>query len=54
MKTKIKNALIIIVGMALFLGIMALYEHHKDLQRADYAQVHNCTWTIQGSHDICK
>lgn len=50
MKTKIKATIII---LAVILGIV-LYEQHKDAQRAEYAQTHNCTWTIYGSHDICK
>ena len=50
MKTKIITILTIIVVIALAL----LYNYHKDQTRADYAQVHQCEWTIQGSHYICK
>lgn len=50
MKTKIKTILTIVVAIALAL----LYNYHKDQIRAEYAHTHNCTWTIQGSHDICK
>lgn len=50
MKTKIKTILTIVAVIALAL----LYNYHKDQTRADYAQTHNCTWGIQGSHDICK
>lgn len=50
MKTKIKTILAIIV---IVLGIF-LYDQHKQATRVEYAQVNNCTWTIQGSHDICK
>lgn len=49
-KTKIKTILIITISIALAL----LYNYHKDQTRVDYAQVHQCEWTIQGSHDICK
>ena len=48
MKTKIIIALILIIA-----GI-AFYNHHKDTERALYAETHNCTWTVYGSHDICK
>lgn len=50
MKTKIKTILTIIAVIALAL----LYNYHKDQTRAEYAQTHNCIWTIQGSHNICK
>lgn len=50
MKTKIKTILTIIAVIALAL----LYNYHKDQTRANYAQVNDCEWTIQGSHDICK
>ena len=48
--TKIKIALVIIIGIALLWA----YSAHKDHQMDEYAKAHNCTWTIQGSHDICK
>lgn len=54
MKTKIKTAIKIILATALVIGAMAIYENHKEQRRADYAKDNNCTWTIQGSHDICK
>ena len=50
MKTNIKIIIAIIITI---LGI-ALYNNHKDQQRAEYAEANNCTWVIQGSHDICK
>lgn len=50
MKTKIKTILTIIAVIALAL----FYNYHKDQTRANYALVNNCTWTIQGSHDICR
>lgn len=50
MKTKIKITIAIIITI---LGI-ALYNNHQNQQRAEYAKTHNCTWVIQGSHDICK
>lgn len=50
MKTKIKTILTIILVIALAL----LYNCHKDQTRAEYAQNNDCTWAIQGSHDICK
>ena len=50
MKTKIKTILTIIAVIALAL----LYNYHKDQTRVNYAQTHDCEWTIQGSHDICK
>ena len=53
-KTKIKITLKIIIATIIVLGAMAIYENHKDQRRVDYAMQHNCTWTIQGSHDICK
>ena len=54
MKTKIKTTIKIILATVLVIGAMAIYENHKDQRRADYATANSCTWTIQGSHDICK
>lgn len=54
MKTKIKTTIKIILATALVIGAMAIYEKHKDQRRADYAAANSCSWTIQGSHDICK
>lgn len=48
--TKIKIALAIIIGV----GLLWAYGAHKDRQMDEYAEANNCTWTIQGSHDICK
>jgi len=48
MKTKI------IIATILAIIAIAFYNHHKDTERALYAQTNNCTWTIQSSHDICK
>lgn len=50
MKTKIKIIIIIIIAFA---GLVA-FEHHKNIQRAEYAQAHDCTWVVSGSHDLCK
>ena len=50
MKTNIK---IIIVTIIVLLGIV-LYNQHEDRQRAEYAESHNCTWVIQGAHDVCR
>ena len=52
MKTKIKTKTIFTIIAVIALAL--LYNYHKDQTRADYAQVHQCEWTIQGSHDICK
>lgn len=50
MKTNTKIILtIILVIIAIF-----LYDKHKEQTRTEYAENHNCTWTIQGSHYICK
>lgn len=49
-KIKIKFALTIIIGV----GLLWAYSVHHDHQMDEYAKAHNCTWTIQGSHDICK
>lgn len=49
-KTKIKTILAILLGLTL----IVLYNQHKDNQRAEYARTHNCTWSVYGSHDICK
>lgn len=54
MKTKIKTTLKIILATALVLLVMAIYENHKNQRRADYAAANNCTWIVQGSHDVCK
>lgn len=54
MKTKIKTTIKIILATALVLIAMAIYENHKDQRRADYSADNSCTWTVQGSHDICK
>ena len=48
MKTKIILAVIIAIVA------IAFYNHHKDTERALYAQTHNCEWTVYASHDICK
>lgn len=53
-KTKIKTAIKIILATVLVIALMAIYENHKDQRRADYAAANNCTWVVQGSHDICK
>ena len=53
-KTKIKTTIKIILATALVIALMAIYENHKDQRRADYAAANGCSWTIQGSHDICK
>lgn len=53
-KTKIKTTIKIILGVVLVLGLMAIYENHKDQRRADYASANGCTWSVYGSHDICK
>lgn len=50
MKTNIK---IIIAIVLVFIGIV-VYNQHKDQQRAEYAQTHNCEWVVAGSHDVCK
>ena len=50
MKTNTKIIItIILVILALF-----LYDKYKEQTRAEYAHTHNCTWTVYGSHDICK
>ena len=49
-KTKIKTILAILLGLTL----IVLYNQHKDNQRAEYARINNCTWSVYGSHDICK
>ena len=54
MKTKIKTIVKIILAVALVIGAMAIYENHKENQRAYYAKANGCAWTIQGSHDVCK
>ena len=48
MKTK-TILIIILVIVAVF-----IYDKHKEQTRLEYAQNNNCTWVIQGSHDICK
>lgn len=49
-KTKIKTILAILLGLTL----IVLYNQHKNNQRAEYARINNCTWTVYGSHYICK
>lgn len=50
MQDKTKAILLIIL-----VGIMILlYNIYKNATRSEYAQSHNCTWTIQGGNDICK
>lgn len=49
-KTKIKFTIVIILGI---LSLWA-YSAYKSYQMDEYAKANNCTWTIQGSHDICK
>lgn len=46
--TKIIFTIIIIIVAVLFLS------WRSDRKMDEYAEAHNCTWTIQGSHDICK
>ena len=50
MKTKLQ----IIIALALIIAGILAYNAHKDNARAQYAQAHNCTWIVAGSHDICK
>lgn len=52
MKTKTNTK--IILTIILVIVAVFLYDKHKEQTRANYALVNNCTWTIQGSHDICK
>lgn len=51
---KIRNAAKIILAVLAVLGLLALYNHSKDLKREAYAEQNNCTWVVQGAHDICK
>lgn len=50
MKTKIE---IIITILAIILGIVLLNQH-QDKVRADYAQSHQCEWSAQAGHDVCR
>ena len=52
MKTKINTKTIIII-ILIILGVL-LYNKYQDSTRANYALNNNCTWTVYGSHDICK
>lgn len=52
MKTKTNTK--IILTIILIIVAIFLYDKHKEQTRVEYAQTNNCTWTIQGSHDICK
>ena len=54
MKTKIKTTIKIIIAVAIVLGLMAMYENHKDQRRTEYASANSCAWVVSGSHDICK
>lgn len=54
MKTNIKNIIKTILAISLLLTLVAVYNQHKDNQRAEYAQAHNCEWVVAGAHDICK
>lgn len=50
MKTKIKIIIITLLGLLSILG----YSVYHDYKMDEYAKINNCTWVIQGSHDICK
>lgn len=52
MKTKTNTKTILII-ILIILGAL-LYDKYQDLNRENYALNNNCTWSIQGSHDICK
>lgn len=49
-KMNIKTIITIIV---IILGVL-LFNKYQDTARANYALNNNCTWTVYGSHDICK
>lgn len=49
-KDKIIAIITIIIVFAIFFIALAIKENHQN----QYAEEHNCTWTVQGSHDICK
>lgn len=50
MKTKIKIVLIV----AAIFGMIVAYNLHKDSVLDSYAEENNCSWTVQGSHYICR
>lgn len=52
MKTKTNTKIILTIILVII--AVFLYDKHKEQTRAEYAQVNNCAWTIQGAHDICK
>lgn len=54
MKTKTNTKIKIVLGIIIGVGLLWAYGAHKDRQMDEYAEANNCTWTIQGSHDICK
>jgi len=53
-KTNIKNTIKTILAIIIVLALIWAYNKHEDASRDEYAREKGCTWTIQGSHDICK
>lgn len=54
MRAKIKTFLEIVIILSLLLALIGLYNCQKDQEMDEYAEEHNCTWVVQGAHDICK
>lgn len=53
-KTNIKKILKTILAIIIVLALIGVYNHHQDVERAEYARSHVCTWYIAGAHDICR
>lgn len=52
MKTKTNTKTILII-ILIILGVL-LFNKYQDIARENYALNNNCTWTVYGSHDVCK
>lgn len=50
MKTKTQ---IILTILAIILGIILLNQH-DNMERANYAQINGCEWSVYGGHDVCR
>lgn len=53
-KNKLIGTLQIILALVALLGAIALYNAHKNAQRAEYAERNGCKWVIYSGYELCK
>lgn len=54
MNNNIKDKIIAIITIIIVFAIFFIALVIKDKHRYEYAERNDCTWIIQGAHDICK